>query len=192
MHWTRFFRYHPAKQLGAALGMARGVWWKMLGRSNGWPVVHPTVRCQLRNGTITLGHLAKLSRHVYVEAVTSPDGETVHLTIGAGTRIWDHTRVMAHKSISIGRDCAISWNCTILDCDLHELSFDGETFEPNAAPIVIGDHVWIGCNVTVLKGVTIGEGAVIAAGSVVARDIPPRTLAAGVPAKVINPVPRWR
>lgn len=52
--------------------------------------------------------------------------------------------------------------------------------------ILIQEHVWIGCNVTILPGITIGEGAVIGAGSVVTRDVPPYTVAAGSPARVIK------
>lgn len=55
-----------------------------------------------------------------------------------------------------------------------------------AASITVGDHVWIGARSVILQGVTIGEGAVIASGSVVTKDIPPYTIAAGVPAKVIK------
>lgn len=60
-----------------------------------------------------------------------------------------------------------------------------------SAPIVIGDHVWIGMNVIVLKGVTIGEGAVVSAGSVVTKDVPPHSLVAGVPAKVVKTDVEW-
>ena len=59
------------------------------------------------------------------------------------------------------------------------------------APIVIGDHVWIGMNVIVLKGVTIGEGSIVAAGSVVNKDVPPHCLVAGVPAKVVKTDVTW-
>lgn len=55
-----------------------------------------------------------------------------------------------------------------------------------SAPIVIGRHVWIGGNTTLLPGIVIGEGAVIGAGSVVTKDIPPFTVAVGNPAKVIK------
>lgn len=52
--------------------------------------------------------------------------------------------------------------------------------------IIIEKDVWIGCNVTLLSGVTIGRGSTIAAGAVVNKDIPPYSIAGGVPAKVIK------
>lgn len=57
-----------------------------------------------------------------------------------------------------------------------------------ARPITVGDNVWIGAGVRVLPGVTIGDNCVIGAGSVVVRDIPPHSLAAGNPCKVIKPI----
>ena len=53
-------------------------------------------------------------------------------------------------------------------------------------PVVIGDNVWIGENVCVLSGVTIGQGCVIAANAVVTKDMPPYSLVAGVPARVVR------
>ena len=52
--------------------------------------------------------------------------------------------------------------------------------------VTIGNDVWLGSNVVVTAGVTIGDGAIIAAGAVVIKDIPPYTIAAGVPAKPIK------
>ena len=54
------------------------------------------------------------------------------------------------------------------------------------APIVIGSRVWIGSDSTVLPGVTIGDGAIVAAGAVVTKDVPPNTIVAGVPARIIR------
>lgn len=57
-----------------------------------------------------------------------------------------------------------------------------------AKPITIGDSCWLAANVTVCGGVTIGEGCVIGAGSIVTRDIPPHSLAAGNPCRVIREI----
>ena len=57
-----------------------------------------------------------------------------------------------------------------------------------ARPITIGSDCWLASNVTVCGGVTIGEGCVIGAGSVVTRDIPPYSLAAGNPCRVIRQI----
>lgn len=51
--------------------------------------------------------------------------------------------------------------------------------------VVISDDVWVGANAVILPGVTIGTHAVVAAGAVVTKDVPPHTVVAGVPAKVI-------
>ena len=65
--------------------------------------------------------------------------------------------------------------------ELHQRDDGGKT-----APIHIGDDVWLATRAIVLRGVTIGDGAVVAAGAVVTRDVPERTLVAGVPARRIR------
>ena len=58
--------------------------------------------------------------------------------------------------------------------------------EDDDLPVRIEDDVWVGARVIILKGVTIGKGSIIAAGAVVSRDVPPYSIAGGVPAKVIK------
>ena len=98
-------------------------------------------------------------------------------------------KIRCSNRIEIGDDCAISHDVTILDSDFHEI------IRPDfqaSKPIVIQNHVWIGTRSIILKGVTVGSGAIIAAGSVVTKDIPPHTMAAGSPAKVIHTGVEWR
>lgn len=110
------------------------------------------------------------------------------LRIGDNTYINPNCHIVATKNMSIGSDCAISWNFQAVDTDLHESSSASGT----SGPIKIGNHVWIGANVTLLKGVEIGDGSIIAAGSVVSKNIPPGVLAGGVPAKVLKEGVSWK
>lgn len=101
------------------------------------------------------------------------------------------TQIRCQEHIAIGNDCAIGRNVMIMDYDAHSIIYPDESHNRVTAPIYIGDHVWIGANVIVLKGVHIGDGAIIGAGSVVTRDIPSHTIAVGSPARVIKKDVEW-
>lgn len=58
------------------------------------------------------------------------------------------------------------------------------------APVVICDDVWIGANAIILTGVTIGQGAVVAAGAVVTKNVPPKAIVGGIPAKILSYRPK--
>ena len=122
---------------------------------------------------------------IFTGAMVSID-RNAKVVLGSGY-IGSNLRLCCFEAIEIGYDVAISEHVTIRDSDNHKLNSN----EKISSPIKIGNHVWIGMNVTILKGVTIGDGAVIAAGAVVNRDIPPKTLAAGVPAIVKKEEISW-
>ena len=88
--------------------------------------------------------------------------------------------------ITIGDDVLIGHNCVI--ATLNHVMDPDRRADMVPAPVRIGNKVWIGANVTILQGVTIGEGAVIAAGAVVNKDVPPRAVVGGLPAKVIKTI----
>lgn len=109
-----------------------------------------------------------------------------NLAIGYQTFINAGCRLACGGGLSIGSYCQISARVVFETID-HELQPVVGGKRPSLpAPITIGDHVWIGSGAIVLPGVTIGEGAVVAAGAIVTRDVPPRTVVAGVPAKVLR------
>lgn len=97
-------------------------------------------------------------------------------------------KIRCHEKIEIGENVVISHDVTIMDSDAHEGLWKGYK---KTEPIKIGNHVWVGTRVTILKGVTVGDNAVIAAGSVVTKDVPANTIVAGVPAKVIKRDINW-
>jgi carbonic anhydrase/acetyltransferase-like protein (isoleucine patch superfamily) len=192
MNWRRVFVYHPRKQTKIFLGLIRGAAWRLRGRSHGWPIVQWGVVSRCRFGRIRLGHFTRLATGVCLEAIGESLEEPARITIGDFTRVGEGTRIHARRGVTIGSHCAISWNCTIADLGMPEVEANAESKDLPASPIVIEDHVWIGCNVRVLGGVTIGTGAVVSAGSVVTSDVPPATLVAGNPARPIRVVGRWK
>jgi maltose O-acetyltransferase len=112
-------------------------------------------------------------------------------------------------NIRIGRNGFINYNCVFLDCGrieigdnlqmgpLVQLYTAWHPVDPDerrsglegAQPIRIGHDVWIGGGAIVLPGVLIGDAVVVGAGSVVTRDVPPRSIVAGNPARVIRTLP---
>jgi acetyltransferase-like isoleucine patch superfamily enzyme len=112
------------------------------------------------------------------------------LEIGDNSGIAHDCRLVIGKRITIGRDCNISGGTTIIDSNGHPVDPRARrAHEPPAAeevrPVVIGDGVWIGMQSMIFPGVKIGTGSVIAAGSVVRTHVPPYSVVAGNPAKVM-------
>jgi len=142
---------------------------------------HPVVR---NEGTLRVGERVRLISTIATLEIVVNRGGT--LEIGASTYINYGCSIAATELVRIGRDCNIGTYSIIMDNDYHRLEPERRSERPESAPITLGDNVWLGARVIVLRGVNIGEGSVIGAGSVVARDIPPRSLAVGAPARVIR------
>jgi acetyltransferase-like isoleucine patch superfamily enzyme len=134
------------------------------------------------HGRLRFGDRLRLDgRAVRLEFGVGPDGL---LDIGDGTYINYGSSISALLSVRIGQDCAIGQYAIIMDSNYHQAANHRLADIPKA--IVIEDEVWIGARVTILPGSRIGRGAVIGAHSVVRGEIPPRSLAGGVPARVIR------
>lgn len=111
-------------------------------------------------------------------------GKNTH--IGERVFINSGCKFQDQGGIFIGNDCLIGHNATL--CTINHNQDPEHRGDMEFKPIHIGDKVWLGANVTVCPGVTIGEGAIIAAGAVVTRDVAPRTIVGGVPAKFLKNV----
>lgn len=112
-------------------------------------------------------------------------GKSAELSIAENSYLNDGVIICAAQSIVIGRDAKIADMTYIYDTDFHEVSPDAPI---RVAPVKIGNNVWIGAKSMILAGSVIGDHSVIAAGSVVTGNIPAKSLAAGIPAKVIKPL----
>ena len=145
--------------------------------------------------------------------LTYADGDEIRAVFSdlIGRRVDDSFMLIppfytAHGAdIRVGRNVFINQNCTIYDLGGVDIGDDvligpnvsiittGHPLEPSrrrdgvtAAPIAIERNVWIAAGATIIGGVTVGENSVVAAGAVVTKDVPPNSLVAGVPAKVIR------
>ena len=108
--------------------------------------------------------------------------------------IGDHTRIGLHNTIigpvEIGNHVNLAQGITVTALN-HNFSDTNKKIDEQGVstnPVTIEDDVWVGANAVILPGVTIGEHCVIAAGAVVTKDVPPHSLVAGVPAKVIKQI----
>lgn len=125
------------------------------------------------------------------------------ITVGDYTAIHEHSVVGSVDHITIGAYVMISNHVHIYDNNNHptdpalrrEICLAGHRGNTTRwehadhAPVVIEDDVWIGEYATVLKGVTVGKGAIVAAHAVVTRNVPPYTVVAGNPARVVKELP---
>ena len=171
---------------------------KMIGYLNGvlyWPRfaqpklmrIHGFPRINKHNGTISIGKRTTIWPGVKLSAISADRTKPAAITIGDYSSIGDRSQIHCCGRVTIGNYVLISWGVNILENNYHNTADNSI----RTGPVTIEDRVWIGCNVIILSGVTIGKGSIIAAGTVVTKDVPPRSLVAGNPGKVIRETEPW-
>ncbi len=109
------------------------------------------------------------------------------IEIGTGTTVNNGAVIISDgPGIRIGKDCLVGPGVQIYDTDFHALDRSVSDSHARNGLVLIGERVFIGSSVIICKGVSIGDGAVIGAGSVVTADVPPGSVAAGNPCRVLG------
>ena len=150
-----------------------------------WPM-HGNVLDAMRDGRLEIGQNALFEPHVWIAAPGK-----ARVRIGSGSFLNVGVMVAALELVEIGDHCMFANGCLVTDADhrfddlARPVPWQGFTTK---GPTRLGDNVWCGTNVVITSGVTVGERCVIGANSVVTKDLPPRSIAAGVPAQVLRPI----
>ena len=150
-----------------------------------WPI-HGNVLEALRDGRLEVGAGTLFEPNVWITAPAP-----ARIRIGEGTFLNIGVMVASAALVEIGSHCMLANGCFVTDGNhrfddpSRPVTWQGFT---SKGPTRIGDNVWCGANVVVTSGVTIGERSVIGANSVVTTDVPPRSIAAGAPARVLRTI----
>jgi acetyltransferase-like isoleucine patch superfamily enzyme len=150
-----------------------------------WPV-HGNVLAALAEGRLEIGDGVLLEPGVWI---TAPGEACVR--IGSGTFLNLGVMVASLELVEIGRHCMFANGCFISDSghrfDDAQMPVPWQGFTTKG-PTRVEDNVWCGAHVVITSGVTVGERSVIGANSVVTQDIPPLSIAAGAPARVLRKI----
>ncbi len=154
------------------------------------PRVDFGARCDVRKGgsfLVANGAVAKFGPGCVLDRGITVESRG-YLEVGAGTVFGHHCTVAADQEVVIGERCLLAEMVSVRDHD-HAFDRDDASILDQGrvtAPVRIGSDVWIGAKATIVRGVTIGSGSVIGANAVVTRDVPPGSIAVGVPARVVG------
>ena len=160
-------QYSPVAYLFGALLPGRREGAGPVAWVRGWPM--PEVRAGA--GTIALGHVG------LYPGVKLHCRDAGRIVIGDGTFLNRSARVFSGASVTLGKNCMISWQTTITD-------FAGFDAPQQYAPVALEDHVWIGNRAIILGGTRLGRGCIVAAGAVVQGAFPAGSILVGKPAEM--------
>lgn len=158
----------------------------------GEPIIQkaPNSTIKIGKGVLLISDSQYNSAGVNHPCIIATEKEGAEIVLEEGTG-FSGVSIVARNRIYVGKRSGCGVNCNIWDTDFHSLDANKRASDENDdctknSPIEIGEDVWMGAGVTVLKGVTIGDNCIIGAMSLVNKDLPSNTMAAGAPVKVIK------
>lgn len=161
----------------------------------------------INRGKITIGDNFMMTNGHAINPISSNLQGVFYTESGGVISVGDSvgmssTRMWIRSSLTIGNNVNIGACVLIIDTDSHQMDYRMRRRDASehfcdeelqggikSAPITIEDDVWVGAHCIILKGVTIGARSIIGAGSVVTKSIPPDSIAAGNPCRVIREIP---
>ena len=146
---------------------------------------HAVIHCSVRMDTPPYRKFS-LGAHSVVESYSCINNAVGDVIIGDYTRVGLHNTIIGPVTIGSHVNLAQGITVTALNHNFSETDKRIDEQGVSTTPVTIDDDVWIGANAVILPGVSIGTHSVVAAGAVVTKDVPPHSLVAGVPAKVIK------
>lgn len=158
-------------------------------------IAHAIIFCRRASRRLRMLLLRPAFKRHGANFVFDPAGDYSYATIEVGDNVFignGATLQASESGIVIGNKVMFGPNVTIMGGNhntsvVGQFMFDVKVKRPeDDEPVVIEDDVWVGAGAIVLKGVRLGRGCVVAAGAVVTRDVPPYTIAGGVPARVLS------
>lgn len=183
-------------KLKTLFGMINLFWIKFIAKS---AIIGKNSKIDYNVSIINLKSNISIGNNVYLRGIAKgyqagmvfptsllADAPNSKITIGDNCRI-NGAYIHAQKNISIGKNCVIASNVNIMDTNGHVVYSNNRTRgrdEPRE--VVIGDNVWIGLNVVILKGTKIEKNSVVSAGSVVKGEFPSNSIISGNPAKTVK------
>lgn len=185
-----------SNKLKTLFGMINLFWIKFIAKS---AIIGKNSKIDYNVSIINLKSNISIGNNVYLRGIAKgyqagmvfptsllADVPNSKITIGDNCRI-NGAYIHAQKNISIGKNCVIASNVNIMDTNGHVVYSNNRTRgrdEPRE--VVIGDNVWIGLNVVILKGTKIEKNSIVSAGSVVKGDFPANAIISGNPAKTVK------
>lgn len=156
--------------------------------------------------TASIDNISSTSKSILIGSNSIIKGQLLvfphggHIHIGDWCYLGESSRLWSSSSIRIGNRVVIAHNVNIFDSQTHPISAElrhrhfrqialfghPHSIDLGEKPVNICDDVWLAAGATILRGVTVGTGAIVGAGSVVTQDVPPWTMVAGNPAKIVR------